>query len=130
MDVLSSAPNSIATSQEEGSLTPTCSRLLDIWTKILRLAHEPCVPLSIARYLFLLKIAPKLSQCLAATMIGYLLDWLGTFFMPMIYDALSLRWLLPTYLTLSTYFLSYLSVTQNDCDSLGYGQASEEYNNA
>lgn len=57
-----------------------------------------------------LTFAPKLFHDLISTMVGHMFSWLGTLFMLMIYDALSLRWVLPTYWTLFVYLSTNYSL--------------------
>jgi hypothetical protein len=57
-----------------------------------------------------LTIGPKLFHHLTATMVGHLFDWLRGLFMPLLRDALSLRWVLPAQLTSVAYFSTYLGI--------------------
>ena len=91
---------SLPTSSRLTELTPISSPSghPHIWRIISLSAFKTWKSLSVARYLSLIIMAPKLFKHLAATVFGEIFDWLGILIAPMINDALSLRWALPTYL--------------------------------
>jgi hypothetical protein len=55
-------------------------------------------------------MALKLFKHPTATVVGDILDWLGILIAPMINDALSLRWVLPTYLAVMAFTTLMVSI--------------------